>query len=59
MFVFICVHYKDYYVPKAPGGGLGLANRSGWMNNEIYLEILKHIRKNMNCTKEKPYFITL
>lgn len=59
MFVFTRAHYKDYCVPKAPGGGLGLANRSRWMNNKIYLEILKYIRKHMNCTKEKPYFITL
>ncbi|KAG5892730.1 hypothetical protein JTB14_001101 [Gonioctena quinquepunctata] len=41
----------------APEGSLGVANKSGWINSSIFLEVLKHIQKKTSCSKDNPILI--
>lgn len=42
LLVFPRVHFME----GAPEGSTGTANRTGWMNSEIIIDVLKHIKKH-------------
>lgn len=39
LFVFPRVHYKDHFLEDAPEGSIGAANRSGWINADIFVSV--------------------
>lgn len=43
LFVFPRVHYKDNFLEGAPEGSLGAANKSSWINSDIFISVLKNI----------------
>ncbi|KAK4299196.1 hypothetical protein Pmani_028514 [Petrolisthes manimaculis] len=45
---------KEHMINDAPAGTLGLANPSGWMNNQLFPEVLKHFIKYTSASKENP-----
>ncbi|KAG5864203.1 hypothetical protein JTB14_008836 [Gonioctena quinquepunctata] len=52
-FVFPRVHYEDHFINDgAPEGSLDLATRSGWINGDLWLQVLKHVQKHTSCSKE-------
>lgn len=53
-YVFPRVHFKNIMLKGAPNGSLGLAAPSGWMNGELFVEVLRHFIKFMNASKEEP-----
>ncbi|KAG5870015.1 hypothetical protein JTB14_008992 [Gonioctena quinquepunctata] len=57
LFIFPKVHFKDHFMAGAPEGSLGVANKSGWINSGIFLEVLKHIQKKTSCSKDNPILI--
>ncbi|XP_039759705.1 uncharacterized protein LOC120633562 [Pararge aegeria] len=57
LFVFPRVHYKDHFLEGAPEGSLGAANRSGWINADIFVSVLKHIQKHTLSSKEHPILL--
>lgn len=57
LFVFPRVHYKDNFLEGAPEGSLGAANKSGWINSDIFVSVLKHIQKHTLCTKDNPILL--
>lgn len=54
VMVFPRVHFKTYMTNGAPVGTLGLAAPSGWMNSELFLEVMRHFIKVTESTKEHP-----
>nr|XP_023018579.1 uncharacterized protein LOC111507502 [Leptinotarsa decemlineata] len=52
--IFPRVHFKPHMLHGAPPGMLGLASKSGWMNNELFVDVLKHFIKHSNSSKENP-----
>ncbi|RUS81635.1 hypothetical protein EGW08_010598 [Elysia chlorotica] len=42
VLVFPRKNYKDIFMRGGPEGALGLVNPSGWMNVDLFLEVLKH-----------------
>ena len=38
----------------APSGSLGLACKTGWMNGELFLDVMNHFIKFSSSTKENP-----
>lgn len=58
-FVFPRVHYKDAMLVNGPAGALGLANSSGWMNEECFMLALHHFVKHVKPTKENPALILM
>lgn len=59
VYVYPRVHFKDYFMSGAPQGSIGFANRSGWMTQEIFLEVIKHVQKQMSASKDNPVLIIL
>lgn len=57
LFVFPRVHYKDHFLEGAPEGSIGAANRSGWINSEIFISVLTHIKKHTLCSKDNPILL--
>lgn len=57
VYIFPRVHFKDPFLNGAPQGSLGLANRSGWMTAELYIQVLKHIQRQTSCSKDNPILI--
>jgi hypothetical protein len=59
VFVFPRVHYGDHCVKGGPPGCLGLAHPSGWMTEQNFLKVMKHIVNYTRCTLDKPILLTL
>ncbi|GBP07644.1 hypothetical protein EVAR_2768_1 [Eumeta japonica] len=57
VYVFPRVHFISHFLNGAPEGSLGLPSRSGWINSELFIEVLKHIQKHTNSTKERPLLL--
>lgn len=55
--MFPRVHYKDNFLEGAPEGSLGAASKSGWINSNIFVSVLKHIQKHTLCTKDNPILL--
>ena len=53
MLIFPCKNFKDFLI-KTPGGTLGGANPSGWLNENLFLELIKHFVKHTHSSKENP-----
>ena len=58
-FVFPRVHFYEHFLKEGPFGSSGNANPSGWMNEQIFLDFLKHFVKHSKVTKEKPCLLIL
>ena len=52
--VFPRTHFKSHMISEAPPGTLGLANPSGWMTNELFVQVMKHFIKHTCSSKENP-----
>lgn len=52
--VFPRTHFKEHMLRGAPAGALGLAAPSGWMNAELFVEVMKHFIKFSHSSKDNP-----
>lgn len=52
--VFARHNFKSFMLKGAPNGTLGLANPSGWMTSDIFLNVLEHFIKHSNTTLDNP-----
>lgn len=59
IIVFPRVNYKDIMLANGPPGGLGLANISGWMNEECFIKALEHFVVHVKPSKENPALIIM
>lgn len=59
VFIFPRVHYKDHMLQDGPTGSLGLANQSGWITENCFLESLKHFVKHVKPSEVEPALIIL
>lgn len=57
--IFPRVHYKDHMIKGAPVGTTGFATKTGWMNGDIFLEVLKHFQKNTRATLENKVILII
>lgn len=51
--VFPQVHFKNHMTTGAYPGTLGLATVSGWMNNELFIQVLQHFVHLTNCSESR------
>jgi len=58
-FVFPRVKYASFLVENGPVSSAGSANPSGWINEDIFVEFLKHFTVYSRCSKEKPILLLL
>lgn len=59
IFVFPRVNYKDIMLANGPPGALGLANISGWMNEDCFLKALQHFVVHVKPSKKHPALIVM
>lgn len=59
VFIFPRVHYKDVMLSNGPPGALGLANLSGWMNEECFLKALEHFVLHVRPSIDNPALILM
>ena len=52
--IFPRVNFKSCMVNDAPPETLGLSTQSGWMNSELFLEVIKHFIKCTSSLKDNP-----
>lgn len=57
VMVFPRVHFKEHMLNGAPPGTLGLASPSGWMNADLFYDVMKHFIKHSGSTRENPSLI--
>ncbi|XP_073821485.1 uncharacterized protein [Musca autumnalis] len=59
VYVFPRVRYNDHFVNGGPNGCIGLADKSGWMTAELFVDVLKHIKANTHCSNHNPIILFL
>ena len=59
MLIFQHVNYRAHFLNSGPTGAAGVANKSGWINEEIFPEYLSHIIRNTRCSREKPILLIM
>lgn len=57
--VFPRVNFKPWMLKDAPPGTLGLANKSGWMTADLFVQVMEHFIKHSVSSKEKPSLLIL
>ena len=57
--VFLQKFFKDPMVFGAPTGTLGLANPSGWMTSDLFLDVIKHFIKFSNASQDNSALLIL
>ena len=59
VYIFPRVNFKGFMLNGAPAGSLGLAARSGWMTNELFIQTLQHFSVHIRPTKDDPVLLLL
>lgn len=54
VMIFPRKKFKTHMLNGAPPGTLGLAQPTGWMTGEMFIEVIKHFVKLTSSTKENP-----
>ena len=52
MFIFLRVKYKDQIIRGSPNNFIGAATKSGWINEEIFVQFLGHFVAQTRCSKD-------
>lgn len=52
VLIFPRVHFKEHMIAGAPAATLGLANPSGWMTKELFIDTMKHFIKHSHSSKD-------
>jgi hypothetical protein len=58
-YIFPRVHFKDHMLTGAPVGSFGLASPSGWINEGLFFEAIKHFQRHIKCSKEDRCLLVL
>lgn len=57
--VFPRKKFQPHMLQGAPPGTLGLAAATGWMNAEIFVDVMKHFIKHVSASKENPALLIM
>ena len=52
MFVFPRVDFRNNFIVGEPLGCIGSANKSAWMNDDLYVNFIKHFIHHVRSSKE-------
>ena len=59
MFIFPRKNFRDHFTRGGPPGCIGQANKSGWINEELFLVYLGHLIRHTRCSKERKVLLIL
>lgn len=54
VMAFPRLHFKKRMIKDAPAGTLGLATPLGWINVELFVDVMKHFLHHTNSSKDCP-----
>lgn len=57
--VFPRKNFKPHMLHGAPPGTLGLAAASGWMNADIFVDVMRHFIKHVSASKDNPALLLM
>lgn len=57
--VFPRKNFQQHMLHGAPPGTLGLAASSGWMNADIFTDVMKHFIKHSSASKDNPALLII
>ncbi|XP_050510821.1 uncharacterized protein LOC126887385 [Diabrotica virgifera virgifera] len=57
--IFPRVNFKHHMLNGAPAATLGLVNPSGWMNSELFADVMRHFIQHSNSSKTDPTLLIL
>lgn len=57
MLIFPRVHFKDHMLKGSPPGAIGGANPSGWINEHLFLDYLKHFIAHVKPTVDNKVLL--
>lgn len=57
--VFPRKHFQNAMLTNACPGTLALTAKSGWMNENIFIDVMKHFIKNTSSSKENPALLIM
>ena len=58
-FIFPRVRYRDHFISGAPAGSKGSCSRSGWINEDLFCDYLRHLVQNTRCSKDNQILLLL
>ena len=59
LFIFPRVNYRNHFINGAPPGSIGLATKSGWINENAFAEYIHHIIRHTRCSIEHKILLIL
>ena len=59
LLIFPRTRYQNIFLRGAPAGSLGFSSRSGWINDEIWLEFLEHFAAQTGVSKATPALLII
>lgn len=59
LFVFPWVKFREHFLNGVPTGSIGRASRTGWMNEDLFVDYMLHFIQHTHCTKERPVLLIL
>ena len=59
MHVFPRIYYRAYFIIDRPPRSIGVANKSGWMIAEHFLNYMKHFVKHVRPSNDYSVFLLL
>ncbi|XP_063759756.1 uncharacterized protein LOC134877965 [Eleginops maclovinus] len=59
MFIFPRVNFKDHFIRDGPPGCIGVANKSGWMVEEHFIEFLHHFQRHTRASVNTKVLLIL
>lgn len=57
MLIFPRVNFKQFMLQGAPSGSIGIANPTGWTNENCFLQFLEHLINHTKPSKEEPILL--
>lgn len=58
-FVFPIANFRQMFLDHATVGAVSVANRSGWMNQESFVQFIDHFIQNTRCSKDYPVILLI
>ena len=59
MLIFPRVNYRRWFIADSPVGTVGAATKSGWINEDIFVEYLDHVIEQTGCSKDRKILLIM
>ena len=59
MLIFPLVHFRDHLIKGEPQSCIGQCNRSGWINENLFLVYMDHLIKHIRCGPKHKILLIL